>query len=284
MGKILKIELNKALHSKYFMITITIAIVIALWSSVNSIQYYYHTQQQLSIWANNKNPKYASDTLFNHWMGGEFGFFPTNLYYFTLPLIASFPYGWSYFQERSNGYEKNMVCRCGRKNYILSKYISTFVVGGLTVIIPLLLNFIIIACVVPARMPDPCSNTNYAVFGNSMWSTLFYSNPFLYDICYLVLTFVFSGLWATVSILASFYSRNRFSVLLIPYILLIIFHYGIHSLFAWTIYIEASPINYLRAVMVENKSVAWLVFLELFILFVFSFGVTVYRGLRDDVC
>ena len=67
---------------------------------------------------------------------------------------------------------------------------------------------------------------------------------------------MFSGLWATISIAASFYFKNRFAVLLVPYILLIIFHYAVHSLFAWRIYLEASPINYLRGVMVENKSAA----------------------------
>ncbi len=283
MRNTLKIELKKAIHNKYFLITFTIAIFIALWSSVHTFQYMNRIQQYLLLIGNNKNPNHSADSLYNNWMGGQFGSFPTDLYYFILPLIAAFPYGWSYFQERKNGYSKNVICRCGRKNYVLSKYICTFIIGGITVLLPLIMNYIIVACFVPARMPDPCCNIHYAVFGDCMWSNLFYTNPLLYDVCYMILTFVFGGLWATISMMASYFLKNKFAVLLVPYILLIIFHYGIHSLFAWKIYLEASPINYIRGVMVDNISKGWLILLELFILFIFGFGITLYKGIKDDV-
>lgn len=283
MRENLRVEFTKAFHSKYFAVTLTIATALAVWSSIHSIQYYFRVQNMLSVLGKNKNPDLAADTLFNHWMGGEFGSFSTDLYYLVLPIFAVFPYAWSLFDERKSGYLKNMVTRCGRKRYIISKYISTFVVGGLTVLLPLVLNFILIACVVPARIPDPSLHVNYAIFGSSLLSGLFYSRPLLYALFYLLLPFAFGGLWAATTMAASLFFRNRYAALLIPYILLLIFQYLTQSFFAWHIYLEASPINYVRGVMVNNKSAAWVIILEFLLLFAFSFGTSLYRGLHDDV-
>ena len=283
MRENLRVEFMKAFHSKYFAVTLAVAAALAVWSSVHSIQYYFHTQNMLNTVGINKNPDLAADTLYNHWMGGEFGSFPTDLYYLLLPLLAVFPYAWSLFDERKSGYRKNMVTRCGRKTYIVSKYISTFAVGGLTVLLPLVLNVILIACVVPARTPDPSLHVNYAVYGDSLLSGLFYSSPLLYVLFYLLLPFAFGGLWAATTMAASFFFRNRYAALLVPYNLLLIIQYLTQSFFAWHIYLEASPINYVRGVMMNDKSAGWVIALEFLLLFAFSFGTSLYRGLRDDV-
>lgn len=62
-----------------------------------------------------------------------------------------------------------MIVRTGKQRYLTAKYIATFISGGLTMVVPLITNFMLTALFVPAIKPVPTYDTTYGVFGNSIF-------------------------------------------------------------------------------------------------------------------
>ena len=149
--------------------------------------------------AGDYNTYEAIFTLYNHWIGGEPFSLGTTIYFFVFPLLVTIPYGWSYCEEKTSGYIRSMVVKAGKKNYYLAKYTSVFVSGGLAMIIPLLFNFLLTSLIFPAITPEVIYDTTTGVFGESLMSNVYYTNPLVYVSIYLLIDFVFCGLIACIS-------------------------------------------------------------------------------------
>lgn len=145
----LKIELGKALKNRMFLITLGIGTGLALLAALYQISYYNQTQAQESSAV--INPMIEANTLYNHWMGGEMQSFGAICFFYVLPLLAAIPYGWSYFVEKRSGYTKYLMIKGGKREYFICKYVAVFCSGGLVVLLPLILNFILVAMFVPCN-------------------------------------------------------------------------------------------------------------------------------------
>lgn len=66
MKNVLQIELNKAIKTRYFAISIIIGTIIGIVGLVYNVNLVYNSQIYDGI-----NPCYEGFTLFNHWIGGE---------------------------------------------------------------------------------------------------------------------------------------------------------------------------------------------------------------------
>lgn len=287
MYNLLKIELNKALKNRLFLITLLIGFIITISSAVYNINNYYFVEdmrnQVLSNYDYTINPDYPMFTLFNHWIGGEFTSAFSSLFFLLVPLFAAIPYGWSYFSERKVGYVKNVMIRTKKSYYFLSKYIAVFISGGLVVVLPLFINFLIVSCFVPAYKPDVFYDIYYAVPMPHMWSYIFYSKPFLYVGLFLLFDFVFAGLIATLSLAVTFIVNHRFAVILIPFFLLLGIHYTESLLPADWFDVECSPIYFMRAVSIHTFVTWWVVLAESIVLFLLTFLITIKKGTKSDV-
>lgn len=278
---LLKLELTKAIRNKFFIITLIIASGFALFSAWYKIDSYFYFQAE-KFYINTGNPMTQGSSLFNYWIGGEHSSLGFALFFTLLPIIVVLPYGWSYFTENRAGYVKAVVTRGGKWQYFLSKYIATFTAGGLVILLPLLLNFIIVSCFVPAITPTKLYPLYYGVIHGSMWSKMFYTNPFIYVVLYLVLNFIFAGVFATMSVAISFFIKNRIAILLIPFFLIFILHYS-RTFLAYKYYYEISPLNYLHATNLENPINVWIVLGQGLIFFVLTFGITMKLGVKREV-
>lgn len=98
---------------------------------------------------------------------------------------------------------------------------------------PMLMNFLTVACFIPMRMPEASEDMYYGVFGGSLWAEIFYTCPILYVLLYLVLDFVFAGLWATVSLSVAYFVKNKATAIFGPYLFLLFFHFVTSVLFVW---------------------------------------------------
>ncbi len=281
---ILKIELRKAFGNKLFLLTLAVGIVIASISAYQNIQVY------LSAVAQDAYRKEISDVLFNpmypafspytYWISGDYQYPMTSLFYLLLPLMASLAFSWSFFMEKKSGYIKNVVTRTKKTHYFLAKYIAVFLSGGAVIAFPLIINFLTVACFIPAYQPDIYYNIYYKMSYHFL-SELFYSSPLLYVIYVMVLDFVFSGLIATASMALAFFVRNRFAVVLLPFLLLLGIQYIQDTLYD-TFQMTISPIDFLKAYD-SGPITGWVVFPSILILFLLTFGITCFKGVRDDV-
>lgn len=280
-SNLLKMELEKGIKNKYFFTTCIIACVFTLFSAWYKIDSYFFFKTQVT-YTNTGNPMTQGASLFNHWIGGEFSSLGFTLFFTLFPILAVLPYGWSYFSENKAGYVKAVVTRSGKPKYFLAKYIGVFVTGGLVILLPQILNIIIVASFVPAITPTKLYPLSYAVVHGSTWSEVFYTHPLLYVGLYLILNFIFAGIFATMSLAFSFYIKNRIAVLLIPFFLIFILHYS-RTFLAYKFYHEISPLNYLHATNLENPTNTWIILGQGVLFFALTFGITMKLGVKREI-
>jgi hypothetical protein len=286
----IKLECKKAICNKFFLLIIVVGFIITLFDFFHMVQEYYRGLDALAKMNAEQgvlyNPLTAMSSLFNSWIGMSDLSAGSVQYFFLFPLLVAIPFGWSYCAERRSGYIKNIVVRTGRTNYHLSKYIATFLSGGLAMAIPLLANFLLTAMFVPAVLPDVSCVTAYGILSSSMFSMLFYAHPFIYVFTYLAVDFVFCGLIACLCFAVSAFVKNRIVVVLLPFFILLGFHYFCYS-FVYTssaiIYTELSPMYFLRPVTAAYPANGYVVAVEGAVLFLVTFLITVVRGRRHEI-
>ena len=114
-----------------------------------------------------------------------------------------------------------------RSNYYRARFLSSFFCGGTVVIIPLLLNILLCMATLPSTLSQAATGTS-TVFANCMWSTLYYKHPMIYTTMYLLLIYIFSGLFSTFATAVGSITQNRFLPLIFPFIIYL-FVYTIFS-------------------------------------------------------
>lgn len=227
------------------------------------------------------NPMLQAFGIYNHWIGGEsfsLGFF---LFFSLLPLLSTLSYGWSYCLERNCGYSKMAMVQMGRKKYFLVKYISTFCAGGISVTVPLIFNFLLCACIIPAVRPTIIYEVYYPMHYGSMGSEYFFTHPLLFTIGYLLLDFIFAGLFAAASLTVAFFVKTQIAVVLVPYFVILGLHYFRTSLYG-KFYKEISPLNYLHAADIENVVDYKIVIAEMLIFFLIPGVIYLVKGIRYE--
>ncbi len=211
----LKIELKRAFINRSFIVALIIGIIICLWHFFEYIFPYVIDSGYLSVEPENTFFPLIS---FNCWIGGNFVPVQSYLYFLLLPLIATLPFGNSYVTDKKTGYIKNIYTRTKKQDYILAKYIAVFLSGAVAVVLPLLINFYLTSLVLPSIAPDSASYSS-VVFSYSKWSNLFYSNPFVFELLYMLITFIFSGLISSTALIISFFVNNKLIVAFAPMII-----------------------------------------------------------------
>lgn len=286
MKSTLKIELKKAFQNKLFWITLLIAGIIATLSAIYNIQVmqeekqYYYANAVAQFGVESINPNAPLYSLFNHWICEDFSSLSSTMFFMLFPIFAVLGYGWSLFSEQKSGYIKNVVTRVSKRNYFLSKYIATFLSGGAIVSIPVIFNFLLVSMFVPAVKPDVFYDIGWTVRTNSMFSECFYTRPFLYVFLRILVVFLFSGAMATISYALAFFIRNRFAVILLPFLGVLALHFGQYLLRDASS--ELSPI-YLLGGYGFNTKMLWAVILELEVILVPTFLLALLKGGKDDV-
>lgn len=207
MKEMLRLEYRRLLKSKILYMALGMNILIVLMQIFSETVPYSGETMKIVLYPL---------SLFEKWIGGEKSSVYSMLYFMLTPLIAAIPYGGSFQEDVRTGYIKNICTRGRKKDYLKAKYIVTFSTGLISVI-PLLLNFLITAMILPAVLPQ-ASTGFYSVGAASMLGELFYTQPYLYLLFWLVLDIVFYGLIATISLVVVFFSEYVYVAILAPFL------------------------------------------------------------------
>lgn len=286
MGPLLKVELKKAFTNKMFFICLVVGIVIAMVSVAQNLPSYWAAEEQNLMVAEQgfeTNPMHPMFTPYTNWIGNDYQFPMTSLFYMLLPLLAGLAYGWSYCTERKSGYAAQMVSRSRKKSqYFLAKYIATFLAGGAAVAIPLVLNFIVICCFIPAYTPDNFYWLYYSMDAHFLRG-LFFNTPLLFVCCIILLDFIFAGLFAAACVALAFFVKNKFAVILLPFLgVLAVQYLQDNVLGTITDFIAISPMDFLRGYAM-NAVLGLPILIWFILLLAFTLGVTWIKGAKDDV-
>ena len=231
MGSALKLELYKLFHTKKFYICIFIGCVICFFNTLYIIgakQEFLMTLQE--YWTgSNYDPAWQSASLYNCWIGGESFTLSFSVYFFVFPLLAALPYGWSLQQDIRSGY--------------------------MTVTIPLVLNFIATAMILPAVMPDR-AYPFFSVGQSDFLGDMYYGQPMLYFAIYLAIIFVECGLIAGLALVIGYFAKYKVVCVLIPFGVILFIHYFKHII---NTQYELSPLYFLHPTPVVRYNNGWII-------------------------
>lgn len=215
----LQIEIRKSFRNKFFYSAMGISVAIAVISAVQSI----HSHQMYMQLEETFNPgmhAYKGASLYNSWLGAEGGFL-THLFYFLVFLLCTIPYSWSLCTEKKSGYISQGITRVSRGEYYRAKYVAAFLVGGSVAAVPMIMNLFICALFIPTYKLDQLNDLFIGVPQQFLWSSVLYKTPLLYVLLYIMLSFLFTGLWATIGISLAFWVKNKLGILVAPFLFLI---------------------------------------------------------------
>lgn len=276
----LKTELKKAFNNKLFYLSLIINCIITIIAGIVSVLY---SKKSFGMIHASENPWLPVNTLYQYWIADDMSSVAPYIFYVLLPLTACLAYGWSYSTELRSGYIKNVLIRTTRKNYYISKFIATFLSGTCVAFIPILLNILVVACFIPAVKPDIYYNFSYIHYSGIMLSKLFFTHPIMYLIAMTLLTSLFSGIYACLSLALSFFVKNKIAVTTVPFILLLIANYATGMFRDMLQNIgELSPLKFLHATT-GNLIYLHNAIIELVVLFIITGLITIIRGTKNDV-
>lgn len=216
MTSLIHMELDKALRNPWFVIALSIALALATASALGNI--FFHLNNGVTTLYEHKYVSPSPDSCFGYWISLDYLQPASTLFFQLLPLLAVIPYAWSYRTELQNGYLNQVVSRTPQGRYLLAKGIATFCSGLLVAVVPLLVNFVLLACFIPAYMPDVTEVLYLAVFPDDTASWLFYNVPVLYVLFFTLVAGVLCGLWATFVFGLSLFVDNRVALIVVPFL------------------------------------------------------------------
>lgn len=271
MKRLLKVELSRSLTSKSMLSALIIGLIIVL---AQVFQEVIPASRFIEEGLKYNKPMFFPGSAFMHWISQSISM-ETFLYYMILPILATIPFVDSFFTDKKSGYIKNVLIRAKKKDYYISKYMATFISGGLAVVIPLIVSFLITSMILPSMLPEV---TNGGVFPTSMWSKLFYTNPYFYVLGYLIIDFIFSGLIATIALSVSLIADYRFAVLIAPFLIYIF----IYSLGTSLGIIDYQPFFFLQSGGYFNSRFS-VILIEMIILGAITSTTFLIKGGKEDI-
>lgn len=283
MRALFGMELRKAIRNPWFIIAVAISSALAVVSAVGNILY-YQRYGVFELYAH----KYVSPvpgSCFKWWISLDFLQPASTLLFQLLPLLAVIPYAWSFRTEMQSGYLNQVATRTTRKRYLAAKSAVVFLTGSLIAAVPLILNIFMLACFIPAYLPDITEVLYLGVYTSDLWSWFFYNAPVAYVFLYTLLASCMCGFWALLVHSLSFAIDNRVALLIAPYL-------GVLGLqfFSDRIYLALGSINgpqlglsaNMRAGVESYPQVWWAITLEIAVMLTAS-ALLARRQLKEDL-
>ncbi|MGN0327627.1 MAG: hypothetical protein ACI4D4_01470 [Lachnospira sp.] len=213
MRQLLKIEFERAFRSKTFGLAISIGLIIVALQIINVV---VPASKNILAGFNASVASYPQ-SVFENWIGMDITHPYRTIYLTIFPLLATLSYGSSYFSDIKTGYIKNLYIRYSMKKIMQAKYVCVFVMGGITVAVPMIVALIVTAAFLPSLIPG-----NQAIFGviaTNMFNSLFYTHPYIYTFIYLVIYFFYGGAFATIALSVSDIFDYSFIVIIVPFVI-----------------------------------------------------------------
>lgn len=285
MSRLICLEVRKSLRNKWFYISISIAIVLAIASAFGCLQQDLRDRALYEAFLESHYYPFTTLSVFRYWMMIDSSQAATDLFFMLLPLLALMPFSWSLSSEKVSGYSAHIVARTNRLRYYIAKHLAAFVSGGIVVTAPLLLNFIVCMCFAPFYMPEINGVVTIGVFETSLWSDIFYSNPGLYCMLRIMLVFAFGGVWSSFVMVLSHFVKGILPLLIAPFLFLIGLKMlnGLVLLPIFGIADDLTPFGYLRSVPSSGMLTSWTVIAFEFAAMIVIVAASIVMKRKSDV-
>ncbi len=215
MWKVLKLELKRSILNKW---TFMAMLVTSVFCAIHFQSLYEPRMSYLIITKEeglDAMTNVCTGSAYDHWILFQFNIYSYALL-FVMGIIVVIPYGVSYYTDVKSGYIKQVISRTSMKVYTRAKYIATFLSGGIVIILPIFLEFLLVATMYPIHKPYRPSSIMYGE--ETFLIDLYYDYPMIFTMFRLLLVFVVAGLLATMALLVAKYISNYFSIIITPFV------------------------------------------------------------------
>jgi len=144
----------------------------------------------------------------------------TAIYAILTYIIVQIPFAASYVTERNNKYLNLILSKTNNKNYLLSRFISNFLVGGILLSTTLVIVLGILSIFFPF-----CANFNLYVTNQSFkgyFEPVFLHSPLAYCFMIIGFNFLFGGTYASLGLAISSIANNKYITIAGPFVFSII--------------------------------------------------------------
>lgn len=261
----MKLDFKRAIINKQFFIILLVGILLTIAHMCTEVFPRFNLYKGASGYY---NP-------FTCWISNDGFDAYSTIFFMTLPILATIPYAESYWIDKHSGFVKSIYIRSRKFDYVISKYITNFIVGGIVIIIPLVFNLYVLFMTMPAIRPSIFSNLDLA---RDMFSNLYYFHPYMYLLIYLFMSFMFGGVYASIGLAVSTFCRNKFLVTAVPtiiYILMFVFEIAGFN--------QLVPAKFLMASQPEFGINIISIFIVFIVLFVGSIGAYIIGVKNDEI-
>lgn len=230
-GRALGAELRKAFVNPWFVACILIGIGFAVAESVQILpmrirQDTDNVECFMTVFGGNSpNSSYINNLLVDPIASAG------HIFYVVAPLMVALANSWSLGTEMKSGYTNLVLMRESRGTYLSTKWLATFVAGGVVCAVPLVVSFIISCCFLPAYPIDVFDWTYVPMDYSRFMGSLFYENPMLFTVVRIALDFVMAGIWSAFVQSVSLLVDNRVSLLVGSFVAMLAVNVGSHMLY-----------------------------------------------------
>ena len=150
-----------------------------------------------------------------------------------VPVLAALPFADSYALDRVSGYLRAVLMRASYRRYLLTKLGTNLLAGGLVLVLPLILFFLVSHFLFAADLPS-IQEARMRPTGPA--SSLYWDHPTLFIGFLIGVAFAFGAVYATLGMAISFWATNRYVVLATPFVLYHAANFilGVAGLARWT--------------------------------------------------
>lgn len=194
-------------------------------------------------------------------VGSDLSFYFVEGLRLLFPFVAVLPFSDSYYEEKEKRTLEFCVSRISNNTYYFSKLAACFLGGVVIMFFPLLINMLLNFIAFPLDSSIDATNFSYIhsyifddVMETGLFQTLFAENMYLYNLLYLVLLSLCSGLVAVIVYQTSFLFKIKRIILLGSFFAI----YNFLILFFRLIGLDALCLdNYILAAMFYSGQTLW---------------------------
>lgn len=267
MWNCLRLELHRMFRSKGLLAALAIGLLFTGSHIITIVLPYAKMNEGIAY----DNPMCIPFSACMFFMGYDMYGWQGQIYYRLLPLLAAIPYANSYFCDISQGYIKNLQVRCKKKHYLTAKYLVTFISGGITVVTPLIVDYLLCLAFLPVYQPIRSTGL-YAI----SFVYFYYTHTIIYILLFLAVDFVIGGLYAVLGLLGAEIIANKYLIVIFPYLFVAIFQMIIRILNLGAFDPEVLAIPEAQSGEIYHYIIVILLGLLI------TFGVYFIRGIKKD--
>lgn len=227
MLRSLKCEWNVMLHKKEFLVAFCAAMAFCV------ISFAYEVHVSLQFCGADLGRVVSADSIFaGNASSGMWYFFQ-----YLFPFLIVLPHSISYIQDVDCGALPLLTTRGGRKRYVFSKLVVCFLGNIMIILIPFLLNLLLCHIAFPVNENSSLwfyglwdygsffLGTNYTVqtdYGVLPFLRLFLYSPTLYNVLYILILSLASGIAGVFVLCLSFFFCKQKAPLFLPVFLMVL--------------------------------------------------------------